>query len=207
MSPEEHSRFTVDTGTSCGMPAASAAARDTYSGEGGWHVPLSSISLRGRTLGVHRLTDADVIYLGRVKLGLRKGGLAVWLASSNENLALAAITLNSPCNSSSTGVSFHCPFFARPIGVRFAKVMTTSSGCFAKMAGRPRGMVVEAARIAKGRMNLERETRDIVDIWLTVTPDGFEPVQELYNSIRINRSRILTRVRFARICVGATDLK
>lgn len=39
MSPEEHSRFTVDIGTSCGIPAASAAALDTYNGEGGWHVP------------------------------------------------------------------------------------------------------------------------------------------------------------------------
>lgn len=33
-SPEEHSRLTVEIGTSAGMPAASAAARETYSGEG-----------------------------------------------------------------------------------------------------------------------------------------------------------------------------
>jgi hypothetical protein len=42
ISPEEQSRLTVWMGTLAGMPAASAAARDTYSGEGGWHVPTSS---------------------------------------------------------------------------------------------------------------------------------------------------------------------
>jgi hypothetical protein len=42
MSPEEQSRLTVWIGTLAGMPAASAAARETYSGEGGWHVPASS---------------------------------------------------------------------------------------------------------------------------------------------------------------------
>jgi hypothetical protein len=35
MRPEEHSRLTVDIGTSWGMPAASAAALETYSGDGG----------------------------------------------------------------------------------------------------------------------------------------------------------------------------
>ena len=38
-SPDEHNRFTVDIGISTGTPAAIAAARDTYSGEGGWQVP------------------------------------------------------------------------------------------------------------------------------------------------------------------------
>jgi hypothetical protein len=40
MRPEEHSRLTVDIGTSCGMPAASAAARETCNGGGGWQVPV-----------------------------------------------------------------------------------------------------------------------------------------------------------------------
>jgi hypothetical protein len=39
MSPEEQSRLTVDIGTPSGIPAASAAARETYRGEGGWQVP------------------------------------------------------------------------------------------------------------------------------------------------------------------------
>jgi hypothetical protein len=43
MRPEEQSRFNVDIGTSCGIPAAIAAARDTYNGEGGWQVPCSEI--------------------------------------------------------------------------------------------------------------------------------------------------------------------
>ena len=38
-SPEEQSRLTVEMGTSTGIPAAIAAARDTYKGDGGWHVP------------------------------------------------------------------------------------------------------------------------------------------------------------------------
>ena len=38
-SPEEQSRLTVEMGTSTGTPAAMAAARDTYNGDGGWHVP------------------------------------------------------------------------------------------------------------------------------------------------------------------------
>ena len=39
MSPEEQSRLMVETGTLSGIPAASAAARETYKGEGGWQVP------------------------------------------------------------------------------------------------------------------------------------------------------------------------
>ena len=35
-------------------------------------------------------------------------------------------TLNRPRNISSTGASLNWPFFARPIGVLFAKVITTS---------------------------------------------------------------------------------
>lgn len=41
INPEEHSRFTVEMGTACGIPAAKAAARETYRGDGGWHVPDS----------------------------------------------------------------------------------------------------------------------------------------------------------------------
>ena len=39
ISPEEQSRLTVEIGTVSGIPAASAAARETYKGEGGWQVP------------------------------------------------------------------------------------------------------------------------------------------------------------------------
>ncbi len=39
MSPEEQSRLMVETGTLSGIPAASAAARETYKGDGGWQVP------------------------------------------------------------------------------------------------------------------------------------------------------------------------
>ena len=39
ISPEEQSRLTVEIGTLSGIPAASAAARETYKGEGGWQVP------------------------------------------------------------------------------------------------------------------------------------------------------------------------
>ena len=39
MRPEEHNLFTVEIGTKSGMPAESAAAREMYSGDGGWHVP------------------------------------------------------------------------------------------------------------------------------------------------------------------------
>lgn len=40
--PDAHKRFTVDIGTSAGIPAASAAAREIYKGEGGWHVPIAA---------------------------------------------------------------------------------------------------------------------------------------------------------------------
>ena len=42
--PEEQSLFTVEMGTSAGIPAARAAARETYNGEGGWHVPRSTVN-------------------------------------------------------------------------------------------------------------------------------------------------------------------
>jgi hypothetical protein len=45
-------------------------------------------------------------------------------------------TLNSARSISSTGVSLNCPFFAFPIAVRFAKVMTTSFGCFCRTLAR-----------------------------------------------------------------------
>lgn len=35
MSPDEHKRFTVDIGTLAGIPAANAAPREMYSGDGG----------------------------------------------------------------------------------------------------------------------------------------------------------------------------
>jgi hypothetical protein len=41
MSPEEQSRLMVEIGTPSGIPAASAAARETYKGEGGWQVPFT----------------------------------------------------------------------------------------------------------------------------------------------------------------------
>lgn len=47
--PEEHSRFTVEMGTSCGIPAAIAAAREMYSGDGGWQVPGAGGIFRSRT--------------------------------------------------------------------------------------------------------------------------------------------------------------
>lgn len=40
MSPDEHSRFTVEMGTSAGIPAAIAAALEIYRGEGGWQVAI-----------------------------------------------------------------------------------------------------------------------------------------------------------------------
>lgn len=46
MRPEEHSLFTVDMGTSWGIPAARAAAREAYAGEGGWQVPGDESTLR-----------------------------------------------------------------------------------------------------------------------------------------------------------------
>jgi hypothetical protein len=39
MSTEEQSRITVEIGTPSEIQAASAAARETYKGEGGWQVP------------------------------------------------------------------------------------------------------------------------------------------------------------------------
>ena len=43
MSPEEQSRLTVEIGTLSGIPAASAAARETYNGDGGWQVPYTAV--------------------------------------------------------------------------------------------------------------------------------------------------------------------
>lgn len=40
MRPDEQSLFTVEIGTLFGIPAANAAAREMYKGEGGWHVPV-----------------------------------------------------------------------------------------------------------------------------------------------------------------------
>lgn len=102
--------------------------------------------------------------------------------SQSASLRKGIVTLKSPWRSSSTGVSFHCPFFARPIGVRFAKVMTTSSGFLARMADNPREGLVEAARMAKGRMNVDLKTSDMVGCRLP------RACQELYNQIRVNDS-------------------
>ena len=37
--PDEHNRLTVEMGTLAGIPADMAAERETYKGDGGWHVP------------------------------------------------------------------------------------------------------------------------------------------------------------------------
>lgn len=98
---------------------------------------------------IHRPTDADVVYLGRVELGLRERGL--WAVSGEEIEGNGGATLKRACSISSTGVSLSWPFLARPTAVRFANVMTTSSGCFSRMAAKPRGRVAElAAREREG---------------------------------------------------------
>lgn len=57
------------------------------------------------------------------------------------------LTLNNARRSSSTGVSLNWPFFARPTAVRFANVITTSSGFFCRICARPNGRAwVLAAR-------------------------------------------------------------
>lgn len=55
-------------------------------------------------------------------------------------------TLNNACIISSTGVSLNWPFRYLPIAVRFAKVTTTSSGRFSKIAARPCATCVDMVR-------------------------------------------------------------
>jgi hypothetical protein len=74
MSPDEQSRLTVDIGTLSGIPAANAAARETYKGEGGWQVPSELQFPYGRLSGIQLNRDvwrtyANVINRRRVQLG------------------------------------------------------------------------------------------------------------------------------------------
>jgi len=64
ISPEEHSRLTVEMGTSCGIPAAIAAAREMYRGEGGWQVPegVQNSDIERQDSNNTR-THANIIYL------------------------------------------------------------------------------------------------------------------------------------------------
>lgn len=72
MSPEEQSRLTVETGVLWGMPAASAAARETYKGEGGWQVPsqFSHDACMRSKGGAHVHTYTNVIDRLWVQLSL-----------------------------------------------------------------------------------------------------------------------------------------
>lgn len=58
-------------------------------------------------------------------------------------------TLTRASSSSSAGVSLNWPFLALPIAVRFANVMTTSSGFLCRTPARPRADV-EAALLTRG---------------------------------------------------------
>lgn len=60
-------------------------------------------------------------------------------------------TLNKECKSSSTGTSLSWPFFALPMAVRLANVMTTSSGFFCRITAKP----PEFARVEAARANAE----------------------------------------------------
>jgi hypothetical protein len=62
--PEEHSRFTVEMGTWCGIPAAIAAAREMYRGDGGWQVPrvkVNGLPRQGTPEGPNTHTYTDII--------------------------------------------------------------------------------------------------------------------------------------------------
>ena len=113
---------------------------------------------------MHTPTDADIVYLGRVELRLRERSL--WTVSSDEIECNEGTTLKRACSISSTGVSFSWPFFARPTAVRFAKVMTTSSGCFSRIAAKPRGRVAElAARESEGEKVRLRAREESIGGW------------------------------------------
>lgn len=78
--PEEQSRFTVEMGTPCGIPAAIAAAREMYRGDGGWQVPRMDYSDKRRENGINILTYANVIDLGRVQTSRFEGCLYIELS-------------------------------------------------------------------------------------------------------------------------------
>ena len=66
--PEEHNRFTVEMGTWCGIPAAIAAAREMYRGDGGWQVPSMDGLLRYNTPRLSKCpTYANVVDLRRIQ--------------------------------------------------------------------------------------------------------------------------------------------
>ena len=67
MRPEEHSLFTVDMGTSWGIPAARAAAREAYAGEGGWQVPGDESTLHISELWKKPPTDTYILYFSGVE--------------------------------------------------------------------------------------------------------------------------------------------
>ena len=72
MRPDEQSRLTVEIGTLSGIPAAKAAARETYNGEGGWQVPLRILHSRrmfNLTYAICVHTYTDVTNLRRVQPG------------------------------------------------------------------------------------------------------------------------------------------
>jgi hypothetical protein len=84
MSPEEQSRLTVETGTLSGIPAASAAARERYKGEGGWQVPSqfaprhmsTSDLMKG---GAHIRTYANIINRRRIQFSFLQSSLRVYV--------------------------------------------------------------------------------------------------------------------------------
>jgi hypothetical protein len=79
MRPDEQSRLTVEIGTLSGIPAASAAARETYRGEGGWQVPSQHFphdtDTRSTKAGERIRTYANVIYQRRAQFGSLQGSL------------------------------------------------------------------------------------------------------------------------------------
>lgn len=66
-----------------------------------------------------------------------------------KEMHVSKLTLNSACSISSTGVSLCWPFFALPMAVRLAKVITTSSGLFSRMAFKPLGRAAELSVLLK----------------------------------------------------------
>ena len=120
------------------------------------HIRITRVRLRTKYL-----TDTDVINFRWIKLGSLESCLKV-VRYHNAGM-LMSLTLNKACSISSTGMSLNCPFFAFPIAVRFAKVMTTSSGFCCRMAPRPRGVAcVDAARRWDGTRNRSREDIDSI---------------------------------------------
>lgn len=74
--------MTVETGTLSGIPAASAAARETYKGEGGWQVPsqVSSQDIYASDLiksGAHIRTYANIINRRRTQFSFLQSSLRV----------------------------------------------------------------------------------------------------------------------------------